>query len=135
MSQNMDFRLSEVIRLVTNNVPSSCNATYSLFRRKLLRYNAEMRVQGRVSASGAHLLCGSQSSQQTTSSVAPNIENDDVTARNTVRNRTKPPAANDRNNNVNDAGTSEDDDVIELVSEKNLHLLLIADIDILVLLS
>ena len=51
MSQNMGFRLSEIIRLVTSNMPHSATATYHLFQVRLDCYVANSRVQGKIHAS------------------------------------------------------------------------------------
>ena len=51
MSQNMGFRLSEIIRLVTSNMPHSATATYHLFQVRLDCYVAKSRVQGKIHAS------------------------------------------------------------------------------------
>ena len=51
MSQNMGFRLSEIIRLVTSNMPHSATATYHLFQVRLDCYVANSRVQGKINAS------------------------------------------------------------------------------------
>ncbi|XP_074651210.1 uncharacterized protein LOC141905968 isoform X2 [Tubulanus polymorphus] len=54
MSGNMDFKISEIIRLVLSNVPHSSTATYLLMHQKLLRYKqeqkslAENRVAGQL---------------------------------------------------------------------------------------
>ncbi|XP_071113089.1 serine/threonine-protein kinase MARK2-like isoform X1 [Haliotis cracherodii] len=48
MSERLGFRVGEVIRFVTGNVPSSANATYQMYNRKLCRYQADLRVKGKV---------------------------------------------------------------------------------------
>lgn len=48
MAENMEFRLSEVIRLVTANIPNNATATYHLLLRKLRRYLTEERLLGRT---------------------------------------------------------------------------------------
>ncbi|XP_064629382.1 serine/threonine-protein kinase par-1-like [Lineus longissimus] len=53
MSQNMDFKMSEIIRMVVSNIPHSTTASYHLFRRKLIRYTAVMNVMTKVAASDA----------------------------------------------------------------------------------
>lgn len=123
MAHNMDFRLSEVIRLVTNNVPSSCTSTYNLLRRKLDRYNAELRVQGKVSASGVQLLSmSSASSQQTASGIGAGTEREAADKGHhhgeakTAASRQSDKAADSNNNN--EEGGDEDDVVIELVSTR-----------------
>ena len=63
MAQSLDYRMSEVIRLVTANIPSSATATYHMFLRKLKVFQADMRVKGKVCAADARLLGGSSSSQ------------------------------------------------------------------------
>lgn len=50
MSQSLGYRMGDVIRLVTSNIPSSATATYHMFDKRLKAYEAERRVKGRVSA-------------------------------------------------------------------------------------
>ncbi|KAK7491336.1 hypothetical protein BaRGS_00017437 [Batillaria attramentaria] len=50
MSENLGFRMSEVIRFVVGNVPSSACATYHMFHRKLQRHRAEQRAKGKTPA-------------------------------------------------------------------------------------
>ncbi|XP_076466414.1 uncharacterized protein LOC143297800 [Babylonia areolata] len=50
MSDNLGYRMSEIIRFVVGNVPSSASATYHLYHRKLQRHLAEQRSQGRAPA-------------------------------------------------------------------------------------
>ncbi|XP_041354216.1 serine/threonine-protein kinase MARK2-like [Gigantopelta aegis] len=56
MSENMGFRMGEIIRFVTGNVPSSANATYQMLHRKHIRYKADLRVKGKVPATDARLI-------------------------------------------------------------------------------
>ena len=56
MVQSLNFRVSEVIRLVTTNIPNSATATYNLLLTRLNRYSAEMRVQGKVAAAEASIV-------------------------------------------------------------------------------
>ena len=64
MSQNLDFRLSDVIRLTAANIPNTITATYNLFLKKLNRYSAEMRVNGKVAAAEARLVAAQTRRQQ-----------------------------------------------------------------------
>ncbi|XP_021369212.1 hormonally up-regulated neu tumor-associated kinase homolog [Mizuhopecten yessoensis] len=50
MTESQGFRLSEVIRFVIGNIPSPALAMYHILHRKLVRYMADMRVKGKVSA-------------------------------------------------------------------------------------
>ena len=50
MSENQGFRIGEIIRYVTGNVPSSATAMYYLFLRKLQRHCGNLRVTGKIAA-------------------------------------------------------------------------------------
>ena len=50
MSENQGFRLGEIIRFVTGNVPSSATATYHLFQRKLQKYIGNLKASGKIPA-------------------------------------------------------------------------------------
>ena len=50
MSENQGFRLGEIIRFVTGNVPSSATATYHLFQRKLQKYIGNLKASGKIAA-------------------------------------------------------------------------------------
>ena len=56
MSEHMGFRIGEIVRFVTGNVPSSANATYQMLHRKHIRYKAELRVMGKVPATDSRLV-------------------------------------------------------------------------------
>ncbi len=55
MSQNMGYRLSEIIRLITSNIPHGATATYHLLLRKLKKKCHELRSSSRISASLEHI--------------------------------------------------------------------------------
>ncbi|CAL1539698.1 unnamed protein product [Lymnaea stagnalis] len=46
MSENLGFRMGEVIKFVTNNIPSPACSTYHLYLTRLHRYNAEQSSAG-----------------------------------------------------------------------------------------
>ncbi|KAJ8315381.1 hypothetical protein KUTeg_007531 [Tegillarca granosa] len=50
MVETQGFRMSEIIRFVTGNVPSPATAMYHIVHRKLTKYMADLRVQGKISA-------------------------------------------------------------------------------------
>lgn len=50
MSENQGFRVSEVIRYVTGNVPSSATAMYYLINRKLTKHYGNLRASGKIAA-------------------------------------------------------------------------------------
>lgn len=50
MSENQGFRLGEIIRFVTGNVPSSATAMYHLFYRKLRKYIGNLKASGKIAA-------------------------------------------------------------------------------------
>ena len=54
MSDNLGYRMSEIIRFVVGNVPSSACSTYHLYHRKLQRHRAEQRSQGKAPADSKH---------------------------------------------------------------------------------
>ncbi|XP_055954638.1 serine/threonine-protein kinase BRSK2-like [Patella vulgata] len=56
MCHNLGFRMNEIIRFCTGNVPSAANATYQLFLKKLRRYNADARVKGKIPAVDSRLM-------------------------------------------------------------------------------
>lgn len=47
-------RMSEVIRLTTNNIPNNATATYHLLLKKLTRYNEEIKAKGRACSESRH---------------------------------------------------------------------------------
>ncbi|XP_052242550.1 hormonally up-regulated neu tumor-associated kinase homolog A-like [Dreissena polymorpha] len=50
MSDNQGFRIGEVIRYVTGNVPSSATAMYYLINRKLQKHYGHLRASGKIAA-------------------------------------------------------------------------------------
>ncbi|XP_045196682.2 hormonally up-regulated neu tumor-associated kinase homolog isoform X2 [Mercenaria mercenaria] len=50
MSENQGFRIGEVIRYVTGNVPSSATAMYYLIYRKLIKHLGNLRASGKIPA-------------------------------------------------------------------------------------
>ena len=50
MSENQGFRLGEIIRFVTGNVPSNATAMYHLFHRKLRKYVGNLKASGKIAA-------------------------------------------------------------------------------------
>lgn len=50
MSEIQGFRLGEVIRYVTGNVPSSATAMYYLMNRKLRKHYGNLRASGKIAA-------------------------------------------------------------------------------------
>ena len=50
MSENQGFRLGEIIRFVSGNVPSSATAMYHLFYRKLRKYIGNLKASGKIAA-------------------------------------------------------------------------------------
>ncbi|KAL8599941.1 hypothetical protein ACOMHN_050243 [Nucella lapillus] len=79
MSYNLDFRLSETIRYVVGNTPSSACATYHLYHRKLQRHLAALEAQGRACSDAMHLdeVSGRASllTQETTTTSNPTTTN------------------------------------------------------------
>lgn len=45
MTSHMDFRLSDVIRFVTGNIPTSSTATYQLLEKRLRRLKRETSIK------------------------------------------------------------------------------------------
>lgn len=50
MSENQGFRMGEIIRYVTGNVPSSATAMYYLINRKLTKHLGNLRASGKIPA-------------------------------------------------------------------------------------
>lgn len=50
MSENQGYRIGEIIRFVTGNVPSSASAMYYLIHRKLAKHYGHMRASGKIAA-------------------------------------------------------------------------------------
>lgn len=50
MVETQGFRMSEIIRFVTGNVPSPATAMYHIVHRKFTKYMADLRVQGKIPA-------------------------------------------------------------------------------------
>ena len=48
MSENQGFRIGEVIRYVTGNVPSSATAMYHLMLRKFTKHIGNMKATGKI---------------------------------------------------------------------------------------
>ena len=63
MSEVQGFRLGEIIRFVTGNMPSPSLAMYHTLEQKLKRYYADMRVKGKISALESYAQRSTQSSQ------------------------------------------------------------------------
>lgn len=63
MSQTLEYRMGDIIRLVTSNIPSSATATYHMFEKRLKAYEAKMRVEGRISAMESRRLSGCTSAR------------------------------------------------------------------------
>ena len=72
MSENQGFRLGEIIRFVTGNVPSSATAMYHLFYRKLRKYIGNLKASGKISADN-RLLNRSQQVPPLQVSILPRI--------------------------------------------------------------
>ena len=60
MAENMDYKIGEVIRFVIGNVPNSATATYHLFKKKLLRHFADMKIKNKVALSEARVMLGNK---------------------------------------------------------------------------
>lgn len=54
MSDCQDFRLGDIVRCVTGNIPSPALATYYGFEQKLKRYIFEIGVKENMSAIGSY---------------------------------------------------------------------------------
>ncbi|XP_059164644.1 serine/threonine-protein kinase MARK2-like [Physella acuta] len=52
MSENLGFRMGEVIKFVTCNTPSPACATYHLYLSRVSRYNLEQRSSGQMTPAG-----------------------------------------------------------------------------------
>ncbi|XP_052809169.1 MAP/microtubule affinity-regulating kinase 4-like [Mya arenaria] len=50
MAENQGFRIGEVVRYVTGNVPSSATAMYCLIHRKLQKHYGNLRASGKIAA-------------------------------------------------------------------------------------
>ena len=50
MSESQGFRIGEIIRYVTGNVPSSATAMYYLINRKLRKHYGNLRASGKIAA-------------------------------------------------------------------------------------
>ncbi|ESP01093.1 hypothetical protein LOTGIDRAFT_140020 [Lottia gigantea] len=51
MCHNLGFRMGEIVRFCTGNIPSAANATYQLFSKKLKRYNNDPKTKSSSSDS------------------------------------------------------------------------------------
>lgn len=52
MTYKMSFRLSDVIRLVSNNIPNTSSATYHLLVRRLEKFNNHEKIKDTLLSSG-----------------------------------------------------------------------------------
>lgn len=50
MSEIQGFRIGEIIRYVTGNVPSSATAMYYLINRKMRKHYGNLRASGKIAA-------------------------------------------------------------------------------------
>lgn len=63
MSATMDFRISDVIRLVTGNIPNSATSTYHLLCKKLGRHQVEVKLKSKIAAAEARANANNKESQ------------------------------------------------------------------------